>query len=74
MIKMARVSKSVLQDPEVIKAIENAKKNASVNKITEAKQVLAEYEGEYEHAKEVFFKVNGARRIIKNGGKEEATE
>lgn len=55
-----------MQDPEVIKAIENAKKNQSKGKIEEARQVLAQYEGEFEHAKEIFFAVNGARRIIKN--------
>lgn len=34
--------------------------------VENARSVLEQYENQYEEAKEVFFKVNGARRILKN--------
>lgn len=33
--------------------------------LEDARKTLLKYESEYEHAKEVFFKVNGARRVLK---------
>ena len=40
-------------------------RESTVGKREEAEAILAKYESEYEHAKEVFFAVNGARRILK---------
>jgi len=67
MISMPKRSQ-IMQDPEVKKAIEEAKRRLAVDKIQEARDVVSKYGSEYNHAKEVFFSVNGARRILKNAG------
>lgn len=36
--------------------------------IDDARAVLNEYESQFDNAKDIFFKVNGARRILKNAG------
>lgn len=52
---------------ELARKLADAKaRERNERKIDEAKNILAELESEYEHAKEVFGKVNGARRILKN--------
>ena len=63
---MPRSVESVLNAPEVQKAIEKEKERRLEQKVEDAKSTLNELESEYEHAKEIFFKVNGARRILKN--------
>lgn len=56
--------------PTVKEAYENyqqaRKKELLETKRQDAQNIIQEYEGEYGHAKEVFFKVNGARRILKS--------
>jgi len=42
------------------------KKERTEMKVKYANQILSEYQSDYDHAKTVFFKVNGARRILKN--------
>lgn len=67
-ITMPRTSIKELS-PEAKEAYENYQKVRKQETLkarrTEAEQVLKELEPEYEHSKEVFFKVNGARRTIK---------
>ena len=63
---MPRSKESVLNAPEVQKAIEKEKERRLGQRVKDAERVLSELESEYEHAKEIFFKVNGARRILKN--------
>ena len=63
-----RSSTSVLSAPEVVKAIEAEKERRAEQRVEMAKRTLEELEGEYEHAKEIFFKVNGAKRILKTLG------
>jgi len=63
-----RSSTSVLSAPEVVKAIEAEKERRAEQRVETAKRTLEELEGEYEHAKEIFFKVNGAKRILKTLG------
>ena len=61
-----RNSESVFNAPEVQDAIQKEKERRSERRIEDAKRTLQELDSEYEHAKEVFFKVNGAKRILKN--------
>ena len=78
MVKTKQVLES---DPEIqemeerLTAMKQEKKNQlkaekkqekQQQRIDTAKQTILELEGEYERAKEVFFKVNGARRILKS--------
>jgi len=63
-----RSSTSVLSAPKVGKAIEAEKERRAEQRVENAKRTLEELEGEYEHAKEIFFKVNGAKRILKTLG------
>lgn len=65
---MAKGKSVIMQDPAVIKAIEEAKKRHAGDKLQESREVLERFGSEYDHAKEVFFAVNGARRILKNAG------
>jgi len=58
----------LMEDPEVKQAIENAKLRQTESLIENAKKVLQEYADEYEHAKDVFFAVTSAKRILKNRG------
>lgn len=66
---MPRISKAILENPEVQKAVERATRDAEKNRLQDAQNILKRYESEYEHAKEVFFQVNGARRVLKNAEK-----
>jgi hypothetical protein len=59
---------SITNAPSVVKAIEEEKERRQGLRVDEARRILNELESEYEHAKEVFFKVNGAKRILKNHG------
>jgi hypothetical protein len=42
------------------------KKERNAGKVNDAREYLAQYEGEYPRAKTIFFGVNGARRVLKN--------
>ena len=47
--------------------LRTARRNArNAGKVQSAKEYLAQYEGEYERSKTIFFGVNGARRVLKN--------
>ena len=61
-----RNSESVFNAPEVQEAIQKEKERRSKQRVEDAEKTLQELDSEYEHAKEVFFKVNGAKRILKN--------
>lgn len=67
---MPRTHQVLEKTPEIEaleKQLSEAKKQVIEDKRKqEAQQTLTEYESEYEHAKLVFFKVNGARRVLKN--------
>jgi hypothetical protein len=63
-----RTMESVLNAPSVQVAIQEEKQRRQAQKVEEARNTIAELEQQYEHAKEVFFKVNGAKRILKNLG------
>jgi hypothetical protein len=59
---------SVLNAPSVVEAIQAEKERRNVERVEEARRIVEELSGEYEHAKTIFFKVNGAKRILKNLG------
>ena len=63
---MPRSQESVLNAPEVQKAIEKEKELRLGQRVKDAERILSELEGQYEQAKHIFFQVNGARRILKN--------
>lgn len=66
---MPKVKESELPT-EIQQAKENVRKLVREHRrkslVENARSVLEELEPEYERSKEVFFKVNGARRILKN--------
>lgn len=57
-----------MEDAEVKQAIENAKQRQAEELVENAKATIEKYQEEYEHAKEVFFAVTSAKRILKNRG------
>lgn len=57
-----------MEDPEVKQAIENAKQRQAESLVENAKSTIEQYRDEYEHAKQVFFAVTSAKRILKNRG------
>ena len=61
---VVKESSEIQELKQRIKDIRNTERSAE--RITKAKQTLEELEPEYSRAKEVFFKVNGAKRILKN--------
>jgi len=63
-----RTTESVLNAPSVVSAIQEEKQRRQEQRVAEARETVRELESEYERAKEIFFKVNGAKRILKNLG------
>jgi hypothetical protein len=63
-----RTVESVLNAPSVVEAIQAEKERRKEQRVEDAKKTLKELQSEYEHAKDVFFQVNGAKRILKNLG------
>ena len=59
-------SQELIKAEQRVKEIRERERKDKV--ITEARNDLQAFESEYDHAKEVFFKVNGARRVLKNAG------
>ena len=64
-----KASNQTTMSPELQEALNKVKeikeREQGASKREEAEKTLTRYESEYEHAKEVFFAVNGARRILK---------
>lgn len=65
-VKGSKVNKSA----EILEMEKNLRelraKERNKGKVEGAREYLAQYEGEYQRCKTVFFGVNGARRILKN--------
>lgn len=59
-------SQELIEAEQRVKEIRERERKDKV--ITQARNDLSAFESEYDHAKEVFFKVNGARRVLKNAG------
>lgn len=59
-------SQELIEAEQRVKEIRERERKDKV--ITQARNDLSTFESEYDHAKEVFFKVNGARRVLKNAG------
>lgn len=59
---------SIYSAPAVVRAIEQERERRQALRKEEARRILQELNSEYEHAKEIFFKVNRAKRILKNAG------
>lgn len=57
-------SQAVLNAEQALRELKARERRQSL--IDSAKQTMKELGSEYEHAKMVFFKVNGARRILKS--------
>lgn len=65
------MGKSKREESEQVKALkaqikEQRRQESRSGLIEKSKRILDDMEGEYERAKEVFFAVNGARRVLKN--------
>lgn len=65
-VKGSKVNKSaeILKMESELRVLRAKERNKS--KVEGAREYLAQYEGEYQRCKTVFFGVNGARRILKN--------
>lgn len=64
-VEDTRPAEIIELEKQLREAKERHKKTAVID---QARKDLEQYESQFDTAKEVFFKVNGARRVLKNAG------